>query len=67
MAKPKMKKKVIDYFRKEDPVETIPYVPEVTAKAPVAPPAVEEKQVLCECGNPANPGSHQCWRCSHRT
>jgi hypothetical protein len=30
-------------------------------------PPVEQKVVLCECGNPANPGDHQCWRCSHRT
>lgn len=31
------------------------------------PPPVEEKVKLCDCGNPANPGDHQCWRCSHRT
>ena len=24
-------------------------------------------EVLCECGNPVNSGSPQCWACSHRT
>lgn len=30
-------------------------------------PVVEKPAVRCECGDFANPDSHQCWRCSHRT
>jgi len=53
-------------------VEEAPAEETVSAQVP-APPVVEAKlpikdaQVLCDCGNPANPGDHQCWRCSHRT
>ncbi len=37
----------------EEPVEEV--VPE------------QPKHRLCECGKPANPDSHQCWGCSHRS
>lgn len=61
-AKKKIRKLLV--HRKEQE-EAIPPLPAKVVE--VVPPTVEEKQTLCECGNPANPGSHQCWRCSHRS
>ena len=44
----------------------VPKQPEPEKRVP-EPEMPQEKVVLCDCGNPANPGDHQCWRCSHRT
>jgi hypothetical protein len=49
------------------PEEVEVIAPEVIEETPPAPPAPEEQIVLCECGDRANPGHHQCWRCSHRS
>lgn len=49
----------------EEPVQEIPEVVEDPVILEEEKPA--EPQVLCDCGKPANPGSHQCWGCSHRT
>lgn len=70
MAKQKRKytkKKVIDTFVDEPEVVETPKPPEPVASPPPPEPVKQEKVVLCDCGNPANPGDHQCWRCSHRT
>lgn len=53
------------FWKKEEPeivVKTPAKVEEVIVPEPETPPARR-----CECGDFANPDSHQCWRCSHRT
>lgn len=53
-GRPAKAKKVIDSF--------------VDVKKPLSPlPKVDKAPHMCECGNAAHDGSHQCWGCSHRS
>ena len=74
-AKSMVAKKRKYTWRKRDSEEFVEAVPskveEAVEPVQVEPvqvePVVEKPPVRCECGDYANPDSHQCWRCSHRS
>ena len=55
------------YTRHEKPVVEEKKPAPTPAPEPEPEPIKPVPDPLCDCGKPANPGSNQCWGCSHRT
>jgi hypothetical protein len=66
-AKINLKKKLSKFFKKKAVIEDEPIIFKPISLEEKEPAAEENFGSQCECGRLADPGSHQCWGCSHRT